>query len=579
MKKVTRISHEKVRRSSDESVRFAENQLPSSMTTKPLSIRLLFSLLSLFVAVSGIAKEVPHIVFEGTESPNGRYAVAWGIPYTMLDTSDMDKIMENLDYDAIRNFLVDLKSGEQIATLDTTYFESKNHGGLSALWRNDSGALMLVEGGKWGALSASVVYIVEPEKEYDQCSDVIPVTLAIRRAVKIELLKMHAKHADTIQNFEISMRPLRWIDENKVRLEITGQVPKGDDSFSYEGEMDVNLPGPMSVSIGGNADVKSPDQENASSDTLITANSVGPIKLGMTIAQARANAPGTIFERTSDGEGIAKISVQEGGEELMTIYAGEEDPDSKINENAEIVFIEVWSPLLKTAEGIKPGMTISQAEKTIGDLREIFMSEIESREFASFTDQPSGMTFRVTHDRGSAGKYRGDTMTTTRCTPGATILSIEVSGSDIMQDGSIGGIMIGATEPEVLAIAEKEEMGNPFKGKDEMWEAFGQAVQPWLFPDAGISIDMISDEIGGPKTVLSITAKAGSKAATGKDISMGAQKADVIKAYADYRTEKEEMSIFPEEDDIHLVGSIYGGMIFTFEKGELAKIFLGAAAE
>lgn len=277
--------------------------------------------------------------------------------------------------------------------------------------------------------------------------------------------------------------------------------------------------------------------------------------------------------------GIAKISLQEGGEELMTIYAGEEDPDSKIDENAEIIFIEVWSPLLKTAEGIKPGMTISQAEKTIGDLREIFMSEIESREFASFTDQPSGMTFRVTHDRGSAGKYRGDTMTTTRYTPGATILSIEVSGSDVMQDGSIGGIMIGATEPEVLAIAEKEEMGNPFKGKDEMREAFGQAVQPWLFPDAGISIDMISDEIGGPKTVLSIAAKAGSKAATGKDISMGAQKADVIKAYADYRTEKEEMSIFPEEDDVHLVGSIYGGMIFTFEKGGLAKIFLGAAAE
>ena len=60
---------------------------------------------------------------------------------------------------------------------------------------------------------------------------------------------------------------------------------------------------------------------------------------------------------------------------------------------------------------------------------------------------------------------------------------------------------------------------------------------------------------------------------------MGAKKSNVVKTYADYKTEKEELEMFAGEEDIHLVGSIYGGMIFTFKKGELAQIFLGAAAE
>ncbi len=108
---------------------------------------------------------------------------------------------------------------------------------------------------------------------------------------------------------------------------------------------------------------------------------------------------------------------------------------------------------------------------------------------------------------------------------------------------------------------------------------FGQAVQTWNFPQAGISFDMISDEIGGPKTVFSITATPPFKLATGQGIQMGDRKSEVREAYRAYESTSEEAGELFDGADVHLVGSIYGGMIFTFEGGKLSKIFLGAAAE
>ncbi len=43
----------------------------------------------------------------------------------------------------------------------------------------------------------------------------------------------------------------------------------------------------------------------AQSNSLITSNSVGRLKIGMTVAEARKVFPRYTFSRTSDGEGIA----------------------------------------------------------------------------------------------------------------------------------------------------------------------------------------------------------------------------------------------------------------------------------
>ena len=65
-------------------------------------------------------------------------------------------------------------------------------------------------------------------------------------------------------------------------------------------------------------------------DRLITGRSVGPVKIGMTVSEARAVLPGLKFERTSDGDGLALIAVLKLEKTLMTLYAGEQDPAKPI---------------------------------------------------------------------------------------------------------------------------------------------------------------------------------------------------------------------------------------------------------
>ena len=148
-----------------------------------------------------------------------------------------------------------------------------------------------------------------------------------------------------------------------------------------------------------------------------------------------------------------------------------------------------------------------------------------------------------------------------------------------MADGGIGGITLETTQEALLATADTMHWGEVFKGKDEVWEAVGQAVQTWMVPDSGASFDMISDEVGGPKSVFSITVKAPSNLKTNLGIGIGDPKEKVLQTYSEYSTSDEGLDGFFGDADAHLVGSIYGGLIFYFENGVVSEIFLGASAE
>ena len=131
----------------------------------------------------------------------------------------------------------------------------------------------------------------------------------------------------------------------------------------------------------------------------------------------------------------------------------------------------------------------------------------------------------------------------------------------------------------VKAVAEGGQLGVPSKGEDVVWEAIGQAVQTWKYAAAGLSINMVSDQPGGTKSVFSIALEGPSTLKTGEGIGIGSLKEEVVKAYAGFRTEAEEAEGFFEGQDVHLVGSIYGGMVFTFTEGKVSRIFFGASAE
>ena len=112
------------------------------MTTKLLCL-----LLCTWTAPIATAAGQRHILFEGTNSPDGRYALAWGLSdFSDLDASDAEKCTSKLNFDLIvENYIVNLKSGKIVATVGSAHFSVghivRNHGSISACWRADSKAV------------------------------------------------------------------------------------------------------------------------------------------------------------------------------------------------------------------------------------------------------------------------------------------------------------------------------------------------------------------------------------------------------------------------------------------------------
>jgi hypothetical protein len=143
----------------------------------------------------------------------------------------------------------------------------------------------------------------------------------------------------------------------------------------------------------------------------------------MTVGLAEAVWPDATFSRTSDGEGVALIEVKVGGARMMTLYAGEDGPGPALDRGKRIEHIETFSTTCSTAQGIRPGMRISDAEKILGKVSAISKSEIESREFIEFAGQPGRLTIRLDY----TGIFGPDSAETTRFEPEARILSIAIA--------------------------------------------------------------------------------------------------------------------------------------------------------
>lgn len=158
---------------------------------------------------------------------------------------------------------------------------------------------------------------------------------------------------------------------------------------------------------------------------LITPESVGAVRLGMTVAAARKALQGHTLQRASDGDGVALIAVLNGRKTVLTLYAGEEDPAAPLREKAVIELIEVTDARYATRAGVHPGMLLPEVERHYGKVKRITRSEIEAREYAEFRASPPGMDFRVQAKSGAeAGVYKGTVATT--YTPTAYLYSVSI---------------------------------------------------------------------------------------------------------------------------------------------------------
>jgi hypothetical protein len=133
----------------------------------------------------------------------------------------------------------------------------------------------------------------------------------------------------------------------------------------------------------------------------------------------------------------------------------------------------------------------------------------------------------------------------------------------------IGKLHLGLSATAVKQIIP----GRPISGPEELMGADGQYHQEWAYPDAGITLGMVSGKKGGLKSLASITIAGPSKLRTQRGIGIGSTAAEVAKAYDLFRNA--EVST-PE---CFVAGSDFGGGLFYLQQGRVSSIFIGAAAE
>ncbi|HMS09982.1 MAG TPA: hypothetical protein PKE66_10895 [Pyrinomonadaceae bacterium] len=197
----------------------------------------------------------------------------------------------------------------------------------------------------------------------------------------------------------------------------------------------------------------------AGQPAVITGNSAGAVKIGMTVAEVRKAVAPLKLERSSDGEGIALIAVKSGEEIVMTLFAGEEDRDARIDEKAKVEYIMVWDKGYATAAGVHPGMKIADAEKIYGKVKVIVRSEIESREYVTFTNHPAGIDIRVLAEDDSAGVYPQGASKTGTYSANAYIFHIGLNGSAAEETAK--------RTPEFTSVYTDLTKGCESKGGDE----------------------------------------------------------------------------------------------------------------
>jgi len=120
---------------------------------------------------------------------------------------------------------------------------------------------------------------------------------------------------------------------------------------------------------------------------LISAEGIGPAKLGMTLGELKQSLPSATFEVQSpfivDFDAIA-VS-QDGKPQFYILYlAGESFGDGDVVQG-----VLTDNPSYRTDRGVGPGTAIAQAEQIYGDATLSYNTQNESREYVRFAQHPA----------------------------------------------------------------------------------------------------------------------------------------------------------------------------------------------
>lgn len=155
---------------------------------------------------------------------------------------------------------------------------------------------------------------------------------------------------------------------------------------------------------------------------LIQQNSVGPLRVGMTVAQVRQTLHGATLKSSQDADALPLLAVIREGLHTMDLYV---NADTGMKETSKIELIRVFDGACSTSDGIHPGMPLSDVAKRYGRLKRLFVTDSESREYAEFDKQPPWLDVQT--GNGQAGRYPVGKRCTSDYNPSAHIASLWIS--------------------------------------------------------------------------------------------------------------------------------------------------------
>jgi hypothetical protein len=161
----------------------------------------------------------------------------------------------------------------------------------------------------------------------------------------------------------------------------------------------------------------------------------------------------------------------------------------------------------------------------------------------------------------------------------STIVAIETVADSIAEtvanaaDGAedeyaIDGLPLGLSGDEL-----QSKIGSAPTSKSDLTleGASGEYVTSWKFEGVEAKLSATAQDL--PVTLRALTITAPSALKTKEGLGIGASEAEVKSTYGP-KVNTEESS-----PDKIVVGSVFGGMIFTIDNGTVSEIFVGAAAE
>ena len=134
---------------------------------------------------------------------------------------------------------------------------------------------------------------------------------------------------------------------------------------------------------------------------------------------------------------------------------------------------------------------------------------------------------------------------------------------------TFGEIKIGQALTYLL-----KAMGNPdTKSKVTEWGAVGLMHEDWTYKSKGVVINLSSEKKNSDKVIFSITANSNCNFKTRANMGIGNTYEEVTDVY------KRDIDTEQTTKETIVVGSVYGGIIFSFENNKVKSVYLGPAAE